>query len=323
MSAELAQIASRLRALVHRALAAAGLEIRRVRPAPPERPLALQGTKTIEVDGFALTANESHALGAYLAQFPLYSRNLPRIASYLHAKYPRLEIVDVGANIGDTAALLRAAGVEDTIHAVEGVEQYYELLAKNAKTLGDVRPYRAFLAEASSVRPLAVSATGGTAWLGAGDSSTETVSLADFVAEHAIGDVRLLKLDTDGFDLAIIRGGLDWIAEQRPVLFFEYFEPGLRASGDDGLSTLQALRGVGYDTILYYDNFGRFLCATSLANEAQLRQLYAYIAGGRGGFHYYDVCVFHSQDDDLAAHVVEQEERFFAELAETEDKTPA
>ena len=140
----------------------------------------------------------------------------------------------------------------------------------------------------------------------------ETVSLGDFVAQHAITGVHLLKVDTDGLDLAIIRSGLDWIAEQRPVLFFEYFEIDLRANGDDGLSTLQELRRVGYDVILYYDNLGRFLCATSLANEAQLRQLYAYIAGGRGAFPYYDLCVFHSRDADLAAHVIEQEERFFA-----------
>ena len=301
-----------MRSLVHRALTTIGLDVRRIRPAPRERPIELQGTKTIHVGGFALAANESHLLEGYLATFPLYSRNLPRIASYLHTKYPQLEIIDVGANIGDTAALLRAAGVEDTIHAVEGVEKYYELLVSNAKTLGDVRPYRAFLGETSSVQPVAIVAAGGTAKLGAGDSNIETVSLGDFVAQHAITGVHLLKVDTDGLDLAIIRSGLDWIAEQRPVLFFEYFEIDLRANGDDGLSTLQELRRVGYDVILYYDNLGRFLCATSLANEAQLRQLYAYIAGGRGAFPYYDLCVFHSCDADLAAHVIEQEEQFFA-----------
>jgi FkbM family methyltransferase len=307
-----AAMAWRMRTLVRRGFAAVGLEVRRLRSAPTERPVSLQGTKTINVGGFALAANESHPLEEYLADFPLYSQNLPRIASYLHTKYPEMEIVDVGANIGDTAALLRAAGIDDTIHAVEGVDEYYRLLVRNAKVLGDVRPYRVFLGESSTARPVAVLAAAGTAKLGTGDTTIETVKLSAFVAEHAIAGVRLLKLDTDGLDLAIIRGGLDWIADQQPVLFFEYDQVDLRAAGDDGLSTLQVLRRVGYDSILYYDNFGRFLCATSLANEGQLRQLHAYIAAHQGAFPYYDVCVFHSRDADLSAHVIEKEEAFFA-----------
>jgi hypothetical protein len=31
-----------------------------------------------------------------------------------------------------------------------------------------------------------------------------------------------VKIDTDGFDLAVIRGGLAWIDARKPVLFFEY-----------------------------------------------------------------------------------------------------
>jgi hypothetical protein len=142
-----------------------------------------------------------------------------------------------------------------------------------------------------------------------GDAGLATVSLVEFAARHELTGVRLLKIDADGQDLAIIRGGLGWISEQQPVLFFEYFEIGLRAAGDDGLSTLQQLRRIGYDTILCYDNLGRFRCAASLANEGQ-RQLYGNIAGGRGAFGYYDVCVFHERDADLAEYVIEHEERF-------------
>lgn len=302
--------------LVRSAFGALGLDVRRHRPTPsPEKPLPLQGTKVIQVGDFALVANESHALGGTWRRYPLYSLNLPRIATYLHVKYPQLEIIDVGANIGDTAALLRTAGLEDTIHAVEGVEEYYRLLVANAKKLGDVRPYRAFLGETSGVQRAAVIAASGTAKLAVGDSNIEHMTLGDFASRHSINGVRLLKLDTDGLDLAIIRGGLEWIAQNQPVLFFEYFERELRAVGDDGLSTLQDLRRIGYETALYYDNVGRFLCAASLANEALLRHLYGYTAGARGAFPYYDVCVFHSRDADVAAHAIAQEEHFFAAVS--------
>ena len=59
------------------------------------------GPIEIKVGEFTLLANVEHRLGIYLDQFKYYSRNLPRIAKLIEAKYPIYNVVDVGANIGD------------------------------------------------------------------------------------------------------------------------------------------------------------------------------------------------------------------------------
>jgi hypothetical protein len=45
----------------------------------------------------------SHRLPLYQSWFPTYDRALPRLAERISARYPESPIIDVGANVGDTA----------------------------------------------------------------------------------------------------------------------------------------------------------------------------------------------------------------------------
>jgi hypothetical protein len=75
------------------------------------------------------------------------------------------------------------------------------------------------------------------------------------------------------------------------------------------------LAEIGYDRILYWDNFGRFLCSPRLSDRRLVHQLHAYTADHAGAFAYYDVCVFHAEDGELAARVVANEERHLTAIA--------
>ena len=76
--------------------------------------------KTIQVGAYKLIANSEHPLETYLKTYKYYSRNFPRIAKLIERKYAVFSIIDVGANIGDTVALLRSENITQMIHAIEG-----------------------------------------------------------------------------------------------------------------------------------------------------------------------------------------------------------
>ncbi len=90
---------------------------------------------TFDVAGSRLRMPLSHDLPWNVRRFPRYSENLARLARATLAKYPDLAVVDIGANIGDSLALVRRAGVADVL-CVEGAEGYLPFLRANAEALG-------------------------------------------------------------------------------------------------------------------------------------------------------------------------------------------
>src|SRR5271166_5414436 len=72
----------------------------------------------------------SHELPLYRRDLPQYSMNLGRIVAAVQAKYGNLTMIDVGANVGDSVAVVRAHA-DAVILCVEGEDQFFELLEVN------------------------------------------------------------------------------------------------------------------------------------------------------------------------------------------------
>jgi hypothetical protein len=100
---------------------------------------------------------------------------------------------------------------------------------------------------------------------------------------------------------------MGYLKSAKPALFFEYDPSYFTAFGDDGLSTLAALSDIGYKEALFYDNLGRFLVSASLNDKERLDQLTGYIKGHNGTIPFYDLCIFHADDDGLARELIKDE----------------
>jgi FkbM family methyltransferase len=268
--------------------------------------------KQVRIEKFTLWANGEHPIERLLTSHKYYSRNLARLAKYIEHKYPSYNIIDVGANIGDTAALVRSAGVKQHIHSFEGEPTYFKLLQSNLEQFDDVSAYEAFLGESNETQTIATEVSLGTAKLSQQSNRQIVVQkLSDIVQKHQLKNIKLLKIDTDGFDFKIIRGSYDFINKDKPVLFFEYDATYLEEQGEDGMAIFKQLEELGYHKIMYYDNFGKFLICITTKDTALIAQLYNYMRKQEGAFPYYDVTVFHQDDDELANWVVAQETEFF------------
>ena len=74
---------------------------------------------------------------------------------------------------------------------------------------------------------------------------TEIVNLDDFAPTANLPRLDLLKIDTEGFELAVLRGADRLIARTRPTLFVENNNP---AIGDE---LIRHIRSLGYDCYWY------------------------------------------------------------------------
>src|SRR4051812_39979812 len=80
--------------------------------------------------------NNSHAL-EYKRRFRLYDTALGSIANIANAKYPDLHAIDIGANVGDTAALIRKFA-DIPVLCIEGDPGLLSILNENAGRLGNI-----------------------------------------------------------------------------------------------------------------------------------------------------------------------------------------
>lgn len=265
--------------------------------------------------GSSLRLPLSHTLPLTRRCFSLYSENLGRIAAQLYSKFGAFSVIDIGANVGDTVAVIHKYAPLPIL-CIEGTPKFGVLLEQNVKAT-----LPASVIEHSFVgiggEPLTPVVHDGTARLeqtrlaqkklaqnGAPSGSAIPMkSLDQILEEHPqFKNSRLLKIDTDGMDIAILNSALDWISQQKPVLFFEYDPDLQRAHGAGGLEVLGKLKRIGYHRVLVYDAGGDYMFSTELENTALFSELHEYFSG-RNSTKYCDLCVFHQDDEQFAEGV--------------------
>lgn len=269
-----------------------------------------------EIAGFTLWIPFSHQLPFILKTYPHYSSNLARIAKYVQQKYKDLTFIDIGANIGDSIALLRKEAVFPIL-CIEGDEQFFAILKKNVSLFTDVEIIQAYVGDATCSLKGINKKNGGTGHIvedRSQDSAISVQQLTDILINKSLFlKSKMIKIDTDGFDCKIIRGATDFLRQAKSVIFFEYDPFFLTQQGDDGLSIFKILIELGYKNLLVYDNIGDLMLSTEVDNLNLLQELHLYFSG-RKSYRYCDLCVFHAEDQDLFTTARSQEIQFFEQL---------
>jgi FkbM family methyltransferase len=247
---------------------------------------------------------------------------LPLLGVLAKGKYPNLSMIDIGANMGDTVALVRSESYFP-IACIEGDGEFFEVLKTNTGSFKDVSIFKAIMGEEDREITASYKKNAGseetariTSPLSAADRKKINITTLDtFLDKHSEWrKSKLLKIDTDGYDLKIIRGGLNYIKEVKPMIFFEYDPIFFEEQGDDTLAEFRRLKGLGYKDAVLYDNQGKLILSTDLSNELLLKQMHHYIDRNyRTPIPFYDIFLFHGEDADLAHAFVESEMKYFYE----------
>ena len=122
--------------LLNRLLGVVGLNLRRTSYAPMGR--AAPGTAAgaeMMIGNRPLIVPTDSVLRRLYRENPDYMSELGRMARQVHETYPDMVAVDVGANFGDTAAIMRS-GCPAPIICIDGDPAHGGVLAENAIRIG-------------------------------------------------------------------------------------------------------------------------------------------------------------------------------------------
>jgi FkbM family methyltransferase len=246
--------------------------------------------------------------------YPDLNGQLGRLALAISAKYPQMTTVDVGANVGDTIAVLKSAADLPVI-GIEGDELSFSYLQKNITQFKDVKIVKTFLSDKTKEERVAFDKSGWNATILPVENGGEQVSFKtlDEVLSNADYNgavIKLLKVDVEGFDTIVLRGASAVIEKDKPALFFEYNRENMIAINEDGISTVLSYRNSGYKKVIFFDHKGNLVLATDLQNEEVVRYMHDYISSSKNLLGYYDICIFHENDTDIAEKFLAIEKKY-------------
>jgi FkbM family methyltransferase len=143
-------------------------------------------------------------------------RDLARVT-----RWPRPQVIfDVGAHVGSTVARFRVEYPSATIHAFEPAAANRRELVASFESDSQVKIHAVAMSSANGVATLHLtehSTMNSLALREAaiGVEQVPTTTLDSFCAEHGIREIHFCKIDTEGFDLEVLRGAAGMLEQQR------------------------------------------------------------------------------------------------------------
>lgn len=177
--------------------------------------------RTVEGMTFELDLGELIDVGVFLQR---YERDV--VALIERFTRPGWTVLDIGANIGaHTLRFGKHVSAAGRVFAFEPMEYAFAKLVRNISLNGsaNVQPFRLALSDRNEPKQ---QVSFRSSWASNGERRAERAvvdfrRLDDWCAEHSVHHVHLIKLDVDGHEWQVVKGGLQTIERCRPVLLVE------------------------------------------------------------------------------------------------------
>jgi FkbM family methyltransferase len=268
------------------------------------------------VYGQLLSMPSKHPLPSTMAIFPQHNRPLglaAEVLSHSNTDQELLAAIDVGANIGDTVALIEQHSPDAwTYLCIEPDPVNAEFCVANHAGNARVQIERVFIGEDE----------GANVWLqddGRANPSTRRDALDEVSSESGTGKlvrldtaaapfalchgIDLIKVDTEGYDFHVLRSGQTLLNKYKPVLFFELFPALLHEASDCVQSGFDYLAQLGYRHFIFFTNQGDLYCTANDPDPVFLKGMES-ITHRNPSLPYFDV--FASTRKDLCDRLVEK-----------------
>jgi FkbM family methyltransferase len=153
-------------------------------------------------------------------------------------------VLDIGANVGYFTRLMSTlVGEGGRVHAFEPSPSALRLLRENVRRLENVQLHELAVSDTRGTSSFSIQEHGDTSSLGDDPGSNKVIRVQTDTLDNilgAAGRIDLIKIDVEGYEYEVLRGALQIIREQQPLVYFEYIE---RYGTDRGL-TLDSFRSL-------------------------------------------------------------------------------
>lgn len=220
-----------------------------------------KGPISTQIHGFKVKVNNGFSYPFYARLFSNYNNPLVQLVYSVYELYGRrITMIDVGSAIGDTSLLLvkNLPDVIEKLYCIEGDIEFYEYLKANKKHFPENELYNVLLGESDNgkVKNLVKTHLGTASSIG--DREEGTVTLDTLLFDKLTSGVDILKIDVDGFDGKVLKGGQELISKYRPLIIFEWHPIMIKRTNNDFYEAFDVLRSLGYTKYLWYNKYGFF-----------------------------------------------------------------
>ena len=269
----------------------------------PEKPVRR------EVQGVSMVLPRSHVLPFYAGPGSKYGRNIVELGQALAQAEGGLCLLDVGANVGDTTLQVLDKAPGKAV-CVEPDATWLRYLRLNVGHLNNVEIEPSAIVGSRAEKQLSiVRHAAGTSRLerATGEVGPPTITADELLQRHPqLANVRLVKSDTDGWDVMLMPHLAKAFAGSRPLMFFE-FDLRLTALATPEVEPRDlwpTMARLGYKKAVVWDNGGRLLGAEKTADlPARMVELDA--PRRQKGYDFWDVALCHA-DDEVGTSVLDE-----------------
>ncbi len=178
-------------------------------------------------------------------------------AAFIAALRPGACVIDAGANFGHYALIAsKFVGPGGRVIAFEPDPFTFGLLERNnaLNGAGNIDTVMAGLSDKTATMALTLDEAnpGGhsfvseSVWKAGMTLDAQVFRLDDYVAQHSIGRVDMLKADVQGFEWKMLAGARETILRDRPIVFCEVTPDAMRQCGDSHEVLLRFFEDNGY-----------------------------------------------------------------------------
>ena len=266
------------------------------------------------VYGRSLIMPAEHPLPATVMEFPQYNRPLGLAVGAILASdtgNPVLSVVDVGANIGETIAIIEDHCPGKSLYlCLEADKDLAELCELNHAGNDRVQVKQCYIGEEEGARvrleddgranpsTKRVTEDHGNASGYGRLIRLDTIAMGFAESNNAIS---LIKVDTEGYDFSVLRSAPDILKRYKPAIYFEWFPKLLLDLHEEPWSGFEYLATFGYRYFVFFTGYGDYYCKISDPDTILLRSLSSVALTSKSDF-YFDV--FASTQEEVCDELV-------------------
>ena len=265
-----------------------------------------QGFTHIKCGDYEIEAPDKHILTEILKSQPYRDLCIGITAQYISAKYPKGTIIDIGANIGDTAAII-ATYAQNKLILVEGSDYFFDILVRNSSQFPNETVLKKILISDGSTVSGFFRYCGGSAVFHERSVAKEQIQ-TERLSNIADENTCFIKTDIDGYDFKILTDSLEWLSEVHPAILFENYI--LNNQDYNSANELFVrLMEIGYAYFIIWDDPGFYLLSTTSIDILKDLNRYLYKVHQSNGLNKrinnYDVLCLHENDEDVYQNICE------------------